>query len=62
MLIEDGKQTDRSTLEKELKKLCKEKIAGYAVPDHILVSTWLQMFLYDLFTNEMLPNRIHIWK
>lgn len=38
VLKEGGKDLDRQKMEKELKKLCKERIAGYAIPDYILVS------------------------
>jgi acetyl-CoA synthetase len=38
VLKEEAKNMNRSVLETELKKLCKEHIAGYAVPDLILVN------------------------
>jgi acetyl-CoA synthetase len=38
VLKEAGTKMDRTVLEKELRSLCKAKIAAYAVPDFILVS------------------------
>lgn len=38
VLKEEAKNMDRTKLEKELKQLCKDRIAHYAIPDHILVT------------------------
>jgi len=37
VLKQAGANMDRMQLEKELKALCRSKIAGYAIPDFILV-------------------------
>lgn len=37
VLKEEAKRADMAVIEKELRALCKTQIAGYAVPDYILV-------------------------
>lgn len=37
ILKDKGKKADRATIEKELRAVCKTQIAGYAIPDYILV-------------------------
>ncbi|CAG7827441.1 unnamed protein product [Allacma fusca] len=41
VLKDKGKKMDRSEIEKELRALCKTKIASYAVPDFILFNSGL---------------------
>ena len=38
VLKEKGKKEDPAKIEQQLKTLCKTQIAGYAMPDYILVS------------------------
>ncbi len=54
VLKEAGKDMDRQKLVKELKKLCKERIAGYATPDHILVTNTLQTIISIKFQKNII--------
>ncbi len=55
VLKDKGKKADTAVIEKELRALCKTQIAGYAVPDYILVNTVFPTTL----ENEMFCKKIN---
>jgi len=48
VLKQEGKKMDRSVLESELKALCKSKIAGFAIPDYIVVKNECTIYRFGI--------------